>query len=57
MIGFAESEDIGALPPQARFAGRILSVKALGRHAEAGAMPAKAGIQALMGSRFPLARE
>jgi len=37
----------GALPPQARFAGRILFVKAIGRHAEACAMPAKAGIQAL----------
>jgi hypothetical protein len=46
MIGFAESEDIGALPPQARFAGCILSVKAIGRHAEA-SMPAKAGIEAL----------
>jgi hypothetical protein len=30
MIGFAESEDIGALPPQARFAGCILFVKAIG---------------------------
>jgi hypothetical protein len=29
MIGFAESEDIGALPPQPRFAGCVLSVKAI----------------------------
>ena len=56
-IGFAESEDIGALPPQARFAGCILFVKAIGSHAEAGAMPAKAGIEVLTGPRFPLARE
>src|ERR1700733_10641740 len=39
MIGFAESEDIGPLPPIAQFARYVLFVKAIGPHAEAGAMP------------------
>jgi hypothetical protein len=40
MIGFAESEDIGPLPPIAQFARYVLFVKAIGPHAEASAMPA-----------------
>jgi hypothetical protein len=48
MIGFAESEDIGALPPIAQFARYVLFVKAIGSHSESSVMPAKAGIQALL---------
>src|ERR1700722_16400830 len=40
MIGFAESEDIGPLPPIRQFARYVLFVKAIGPHAEASAMPA-----------------
>jgi hypothetical protein len=47
MIGFAESEDIGALPPIAQFARYVLFVKTIGSHSESSVMPAKAGIQAL----------